>query len=291
MEIAILGNCQIEPLGLCLQVLAPDLKVILQRITLDSLAFDDEEVNRLRVSDAVLSIERKLSEFIDSKASDTLINSNFVEVPSVLFDGFHPDLVYARNGERWLKNGLKGDWNSGLLIWAFQNNYTVDEFLSLIADPEVYNLLGLTQRWDYACKFLEDQFQSRGFDFTRWLQIVRRREAFMWGINHPKLFAVCALAIQILDRLDVEPSRSMDEALGLMSDPLAHVVWPIHTPIAEALGVPAIDSVRQADKIVDMKEFANYCFQEWDDLRGTSSKIEIVGSRTDYSVLQRRARR
>ena len=284
MDISILGNCQIDPLALCLQMMAPEIEVRFKHITLDSLDFSSKEMKLLHESDAILSIERKLIEFEGSNVISHFSPDNFMEVPSILFDGFHPDLVYAKRNDKWLKNGLLGDWNSGLLIYLFENNYKSDDFVSLINNAEINEILGYTSRWDAACRFLENEFRERDFNFTKWMQIVRRNGNFMWGLNHPKLFAVCALAEQILEKLAVKPTRSMDEALNLMLDPLSHVVWPVHTPIANLFAVTAINSVRQADQVVDLQTFADLCFLEWEKGEA-NAKIELIGSRVDYKIL------
>jgi Polysaccharide biosynthesis enzyme WcbI len=285
MKIALLGNCQIEPLSNCLKLMGDRIEVSLQRITLESVKFNSAEIRTISESDYTISIERMRKDFVKTLPKQILDSDRFIEVPNIYFDAFHPDAVYAKNNGHWLKNGVEGDWNSGLLLYCLMQDISINRYFELLHDESFCRKLGFLNRWDLSCVNLALEFERRGFNFQQWLNLVRRRGVFMWGINHPKLIAVAALAEQILKNIGISPRFNANEVEDLLDDPLHHIVWPVLSTVASELGVQATSGHRQGALVVNLKEFAQLSAEKWRRESVQIEHIEIIGAQSNYSVL------
>lgn len=282
LKLSLLGNCQIEPLGMCLKFMSPEVEVILQKVTISDTNFTDSEISALSNSDIILSIEKNFNEFKFPKFHDSKI---LLPVPSIFFDAFHPDAVYAKKNNSWIRNGLDGDWQSGLLIWCYKNGSSISQYLELMEDSYTLESLGYKEHWASSCKFLENEFKARNFDFNQWISSVRRRDTFMWGINHPKLFAVAELAKQILAKINVKAKVDSEELILTLTDPLENIIWPVHSVIANHLGVTKTDLFRQGNTIVNLEDFAIRTMDSWKRKHILPDEIVLVGGRTNFKIL------
>jgi hypothetical protein len=140
--------------------------------------------------------------FLMTEAIDRLANndtfwigvdrSKIKPIPSFLYYGFHPDLVYASSGDGWLKSPLDA-YNSILVIYGWLNGLSVKQTLQLFCDA-VYERLGYYDYIKPSDKYLMDIGEQCDIDMAPLLQEWRTRGCFAHTINHPKLFVCSGIA-------------------------------------------------------------------------------------------------
>jgi Polysaccharide biosynthesis enzyme WcbI len=284
-KFTILGNCQISPLAKSLEFMSDQIKVILQKVTLTSLEFSVSEIRLIQESDFVLLVERTLSQYRESNAFIILSESRIIEVPSITFTAFHPDTVYARLQDGWLQNGIESDWQSSVVLAGYSKEVSPNILSKLILTSELFDLLGYSDRWLSSCDLLEQEFESRQFDFQRWLNSVRRSGVFMWGLNHPKLHAVAELSIQILEKMELGYKYFPEIVAEYVSDPLSNTVWPVYPKIASQFAYSGSDIFRHNTLITNLETFIKLSYKKWKNQNLNTNEIQLIGSEIELGTI------
>ena len=180
-------------------------------------------------------------------ASQILVNPEFLEqpgyraprsvpaqtVPTVSFDGYHPDLCYISAGHR-LVSGPLHDYHSLLALAAYRHGFSATETLDLF-NAQVYERSGYFDAWIPARDRLLGVFQGQGIDlqgvFRRW----GATRPFMYSINHPRIEVLHDVAACIIECCGLPPLRGIPV---LPPDNLAQGnCFPVFPEIGEVLGV------------------------------------------------------
>jgi hypothetical protein len=240
----VLGNCQVDSVAKCLRMLHPDGYV--EGTQLWNLQRDFENEDRLlaylRTFDFVV-----LQDFGDDvlgvldSAMIKAIRPDTLTFPGVLFSAFHPDIVYvqtsgpAAGGRRIVPSAI-GDYHSALTVFGYLQGLNVERTMSLFR-AEVYRAIGYISMWSESESFLLEQFRLRGWNvdefYARWV----RRGAFMYTINHPKLYVFADVARMILKRCGIGYEDANFE--DVLVDPLlSGPIWPLYPEVAAQYGLP-----------------------------------------------------
>src|SRR3954451_16510997 len=190
MKISVVGHCQSSGLASCMQAMLPDADVF--------SVFHYDQSPHLKESDLIFL----LSDVVDLTDNITywegVDRSRIKSIPSFAYYGFHPDLVYASNGDGWLKSPLD-DYSSVLVIYGWLNGLSVKETVRLFCDA-VYKRLGYYNYIELSDKHLMEIGERCHIDMAPLLQEWRERGCFAHSINHPKLFVSSGIARAALMR-------------------------------------------------------------------------------------------
>jgi hypothetical protein len=289
MKIALIGNCQIESISICLNALMPGVSVTLHYSWNLGDQFDSISalMTHLQQFDVVLA-----HRFYDIAhlPFDALKGvANFVEFPVVNFSAFHPDCVYFVDADsRRIVRSILGDYNSALISFSFSSGLSQEQCHAAFRE-DVFDYIGYFSAWDSARDALAAEFKRCGFHagdyITKWIT----KKPFMNSINHPRLFAVYDLVVDTLAKLAV-PSSEEVNIEDYAADPLLrYPKWPIYPEIAAYYGVQGaylfksetkddhsqyfyqlsqfIEHSYQAYATAGVKKFGFDLFDAWDKLK------------------------
>lgn len=288
MKISLIGNCQIESIRSCLNVILPNSEVILHHtwnIVNDYQNIDDLS-GLIADSDVVLA-----HRFYNSKNlvfDDLLVKSNVIEFPVLNFSSFHPDCVYLTNKDtKKIVRSIIGDYNSSLIAYSYSRGLTKEKCRSSF-NHDIYEFLGYFSSWEASLTALNAEFDRCGFLGNQLVPKWLSRKPFVHSINHPCLFAIYDLVLLALSKANIAHYQ-VEDIEEFVNDPLLkYAGWPIYKEIAEYYGtrgnylfranVPTDNSqyVFNLDDFInssyeiyanaDVRQFSNQIFETWDEI-------------------------
>ena len=175
----LLFNCQALGLANCIGMVNPE-------IALEYCDFPrfrktaDQYLDKLDSYDLVVTAPQ----FLYTDVADLSKLANLAVLPTVYFDGYHPDLCHVHSGTALVKGPL-GDYHSALAFAAYKSGLDTGATRKLF-NAKMYERLGFFGRWEEAKQQLLAGFSSHGLElsaaFTGWS---RSPTAFMHSVNHP----------------------------------------------------------------------------------------------------------
>jgi hypothetical protein len=274
-EIKILGNCQVGGIAESISLLVEGSKVHGELATnniaeLGSVLSQHIECQgRLIVCDSVRSL------IVNNPALKDFDRPDTIYYPSISFAAFHPDIQYAFNQGSVAKNGLGSDWNSRILLWAYLHGQTPQQARKLF-NSKTFEMLGYFSEWERSSQKLQKVFRECNFDYVRWIRSVQRAGIFMYGINHPTQFALSKLSIQLAEKIFPQSLINRSNLIYLTNDHLSHIVWPIYPEIGDRLGLDSSYLWRVNQKISDLQEFSELCFQSFDRIKLRDQNLTFI---------------
>ncbi len=198
--------------------------------------------------------------------------SRIIRYPRVVFPAFQPDCVYA-----WSRSGAGANvhspfgYHSAIAVEAYRRGYSATETVSLY-NEDTFEELGYFAMFEPSLSALVDECQRTDFPIDmfpgQWLG-----RAFMYTINHPRMFVVWDVGEYLLRKVGarlppLDRERSRLDAFG------AGVQWPVYSEIARRLGVPGDYSFLATahltpgceHKRYDLPGFVAECFETYGQL-------------------------
>lgn len=265
------GNCQAEGVAQALRLLLPDARVELHTIAYLQRRFRDLDgfARHLRDADHVFSHFFPTGFLPDGNVlalHERLPNLRLF--PTVVFPGFHPDVVYVGDLGSFrlsrLVSGPLGPSHSAIALCGFLEGLGIDATLALYTDA-TFERLGYYRSWEEGAAFLlaaarDTQFGLKA-EFARW----SRRGCFMHDANHPKLPVLGDIARRLAVEAGLAPLAVRVE--DYLPDTLVEQsMWPVYPAIAERYGVPAQSLFRAAatrgrpPRLLDLPSFVAESF-------------------------------
>ncbi len=252
--IAVVGNCQSFGIAYGMKLLNPQARVDRFTIVRKGLANVDQLAKALATYDHVFSIDfpagflRGGGSHVDLRARLPGVHS----VPSLVFTGYHPDLVYildpTANGQP--VEGPLGPYHSAIALYAYLRGMSLEQTQALFAG-NVYEALGYFDLWAPAATEFVALGKASGLDlstdFLRW----SRGAPFMYSINHPKPFVLFDLARKLLKKAGV---ATYDGPLDFyaVDDVVLGAVYPVYPEVAERYGQEGAYLFKKTNLHLDM---------------------------------------
>ncbi len=244
MNILIYGNCQIN------QLLTGLKCVLLGQANILAIDINSPNANK-QLSELASKSGAGKADIIITNYDTTELKKHFddeiiVEIPSIHFGGFHPDVVYFANKSTPDKPlfYMKNPTVSALALWGALNNLTADKCLSLY-NEEVFDALGYMDYFDVASQALLKSYQQHNINSEYIEKHLSSREVFMYGPLHPKFEVTLNLCYGICEKLNLKPSMPYSNIAKMLPDPLqGEYAWGCFPPLADRLGVPGSWMVR-----------------------------------------------
>ena len=251
------------------------------------------EANTFMYTDKSASLKSKFKRQIQGRSSVLLIHesirnlpqcdellfpfvdSQVVVFPSITFSAFQPDIQYAFVNGVVVKNGLGGEWNSRIVLWAYLNGLTPTETEFLFCE-EVFDALGYFDEWEKSTESLRASFEICGLDYGRWVRAVQRTGVFMYGINHPMQIGLSQLTLQIAEKVFPHLVRESMDLEKITKDRLSKIVWPVYPEVGSCLGVEGSYHWQSARKDADLAEFIRLCFATWDEYQLKNKIFNLI---------------
>lgn len=221
-------NCQASGLGHCLNLMCGEIEV-------DHYDPTGFTAHRERILERLDSYERILvAPKLETRFEADLApaKDRIWRLPTIYFDGYHPDICFVSAAEKNL-DAVLGGYHSLIAYAAFRAGLSEDRTRALYTHA-TYAGLGYFQRWEAAWTRLLAAFGSHGFDLSGRRAEWSRAGAFMHTVNHPRMHCLRNLALAILDRAGHKASYL--EAMP--HDNLANgPIYPVYPEIAVRLGI------------------------------------------------------
>ncbi len=234
VNIVVVGNCQVVALARSLAYIHPGASVIwFAETQFNDAGFTTRFLDAFASADYV--IEMPSSSLRHALAGAAVASpAHLIEVPPVVFRGFHPDCVYAFDENDNVVSSVS-PYHSAILLWAYKNHISASEAQSLFRD-DVFRGLGYHRTYMQEIGVLLDSFGRTGIDTARWWRTLRRLGVFMHTINHPRASVLASLAVELSISLSLPERRDVPLERYVQEEALASYVWPIYPEIAAELG-------------------------------------------------------
>jgi len=253
----LLFNCQALGLANCIGMVNPE-------IALEYCDFPrfrktaDQYLDKLDSYDLVVTAPQ----FLYTDVADLSKLTNLAVLPTVYFDGYHPDLCHVHSGTALVKGPL-GDYHSALAFAAYKSGLDTGDTRKLF-NAKMYERLGFFGRWEEAKQQLLAGFSSHGLElsaaFTGWS---RSPTAFMHSVNHPAIRCLHDIA-----RALVRSRGLQDRAIHLLphDNLLNGPVFPVYEEIAERYSIHGSYQFKLAGQYrhVDLDQFIRGSFDVYD---------------------------
>ena len=234
LRIAVLGNCQAEALGRCLERFCPQAKVM--SVYWAPIASPEQAE---AIAAEVVRCDVVFTQPLDKPAygplcSDELIARTAGRVqlwPRLYFTGLQPDVVRIGKGKRLGRTF--GVHHSALILAGFALGMSPERTAELF-NAYVYGLLGYYDEYAKAEAFLSESGRAAGLDLRplveRW-----RGEVGFHVPNHPRIELLAGLGALLCDAMGLDRLGAIDPPEDVFED---MTVWPVYPEIARRLGVP-----------------------------------------------------
>ncbi|MFF8799849.1 MULTISPECIES: WcbI family polysaccharide biosynthesis putative acetyltransferase [unclassified Methylobacterium] len=269
-RIAVIGNCQATGVAQSLRLLLPaaEVETILLAGAGRRFGTVDRLAPHLQEHDFVFSHFFPVGFLAGGNVHALAARVPALRLfPTILFSGFHPDLVHVGDEASLRLSRLVpspiGAYHSAIALQAFRRGLSVDAALRMFDGP-VFERLGYFDHWEASAAYLLRTARDVGFglerEFARW----SRGGIFMHVINHPRLTVLADIARRLAreagcDPLDIPVEAYAPDALA------AEPVWPVLPAIAERYGVAAStlfkgDGRRGPPRLLDLPDFVAESF-------------------------------
>jgi len=230
-KLVVTGNCQVLALSTALRMIFPRDAIYTYQLNL----VDHSKV-AAQLADADFWIAMPYPTENDRVRELSTTNAMYVSWPPLVFNGFHPDIVYAYRGEE-LFRGIS-DYHSAIGLWAWQRG--ADPFdAARLFTAETFRALGYFDAYRADIDPLRAAFARSSLDFSGFWLRAKRMGVFMHTINHPRAEVLTLLAKLVAVELGATPDVLDEPIERYVIDELVRVVvWPVYPEIAVHLGVP-----------------------------------------------------
>jgi len=260
VEILITGNCQVVAVAKSLAYLHPSVEVTAFAETqFCEPDFRERFLAAHTSADYVIGMPGSLLRHALPDLS-TETKAREIEIPPVVFRGFHPDCVYAFNSDDSVISSVS-PYHSAILLWAYKHNKSPREAQSLFRD-DVFAELGYYRTYDLEIAALVNSFSQIGINTRRWWRKLRRLGVFMHTINHPRAIILASLAVELSETLQLPDRRDVELDRYVQDESLAGHVWPVYPEIANVLGTSGSYTFRLGT--LDFHDLTSYVEASWD---------------------------
>lgn len=233
MKVAIIGNCQVNPIKACVDASPLDIQTSAYEVWRMSASDMQQLGNTLQDFDAVLSQPLLSSEFGGVTKPELQESCKTLGIPllfihNLYFDAIVPDCVYVgRAGNRI--RGPISDYHSSIVLKSFLNG---DSEATCFEKLSTGDMINVPNRWRASVAELAKREQQVDVSFMEELPSLIKAFNCMHYTNHPKPGLISAYTEKAFSMLLGEQI-----SLKLTSDHLAVFgSWPVHHWVSEKLG-------------------------------------------------------
>ena len=254
--------CQGTGLANCLSLLCRNIKVeVIDQFTPPERR--DEILSRASQFNRVI-----IEPSIPAEHPGLFARDRLTILPTLGFQGYHPDFSILWTGQRRALPGVAGSSHSMLAYCAFVLGIDLAKTASLYR-ADVYRACGYFEEWESSRTNLFATFSRHGFDLSEAFIEWSRGGPFMHGTIHPKIGCLRDIAKMILRRLDME----VLETEILPSDNLASfAVLPVYPEIGVRLGITGNYLVKPG-KRYELLDFPQYLARSFASYKKTPETV------------------
>lgn len=177
--------------------------------------------------------------------------SKIVEIPSIHFGGFHPDVVYFANQSTPDKPNffMNNPTVSAIALWTVLNKVNIYKAQEMY-NEQVFEQLGYMDYFDVSCQAIRDNYAQNDIPLSHIDRHLASRKVFMYGPLHPKFEVTLSLCFGICEKIGQQTAVDYDQIVNMVIDPLQNeYAWGCFPPLAKQLGVPGSWYIRHYGQI------------------------------------------
>lgn len=249
-RIVVIGNCQAEVIAEGMRFFKPDAfsKHILSWEIPRWYDNVDSFINDLKSFDHIFSHNVDLSPYLPGGLQELKERfTNAIEIPTVVFPAYHPDLVYVYRGQGSGEAVFSpiGAYNSAIALFGYKKDLSAYQTIRLFNEA-VYRKLGYFDMWEASQNALLASGRDAGLSLASLFPKWTRSGCFMHSINHSKIEPLIDISKLLLGK--VLGNVADADWRPFIVDPLQKdAVWPIYPEIAEKFGLPGSYMFRRPD--------------------------------------------
>lgn len=268
VRVAVVGNCAAVGIANAIQRLSPD--TIVQYFSVAEIhALEPTQIKTmfegfdLSLPFAEIGSYAALNEEV-SKISRSVV------WPSIVFAGYHPDMIYFAIEGR-TANSCLGAYNSRIVAVGYASELSVEDTADRF-NALTYQRLGYFDAYELGRQQFIRTSQQYNLDLEESFASWEKSAPFMYTVNHPKITVVNDLARQLIKAsgLEIKTDVALDE---MVPDYFAdEIVWPVYREIAQRIGnVDGSYEFRPSghrvnpSSIMHLEEFIDKCFKRYDN--------------------------
>lgn len=229
MKCLILANCQGNSYKAVIETLNPDFNCDFY-ITTDICYIKESDYNCYDI----IFCQLQCFDMIPQNIRDS---HNIALIPNIVFHGFHPDITYVgttRDGNAL--HGPMSSYHSAICVFCYKYGLSVDACIEYY-NSYAFNKFGYYDIYCSAKELLYEECNKVGFDIEKYFNKWESCSPFMYSINHPKIFVIRDIVVDIFHRLSIDIKNN--DSVQLMEDPLQKMpIWPVYPNIANLLNIP-----------------------------------------------------
>jgi len=257
-KILVTSNCQTGGIASGLKAMLPEYHIEPFPVTRLNAENELESLNSILSSEDIwVSINPKPA---------NVPSSQYIKIPTIFFNAFHPDITYAQYADAQQANHLtQTHYNSFIAIWMY-NNKVDPEDAARLYNHSTYKQLGYYGFWNASVDKLRRAFRDCDLtdkEFDRYMLTMKRRGLFMHSQNHPRIEAIIELCKLIAFRISA--SETLIHRDIVLPDVLSAIaVWPLYTEIGQELGLNGDYCWRFNDQeICGLQNYLAFAFREY----------------------------
>lgn len=248
MRIAVVGTCQAHGYAHALSYLLPEAEIVSIEIVVARNAGQDAAVA------ASLGVyDRVFAQYLGLEwgpLSGTALATNLPDVlwlPTITFDGFHPDMCYVAIGGD-LHGSPLGAYHSAIIAGAFAAGFAEEDVPALF-NALVFRRLGYFDAFGKARELLAGVLGQFDPAHAARIDAWTARGPFMHTINHPRIRVLADLVCDAAIRGGLVAAGT--QAAEVPFDDLASdTIWPVYPELAEAIGQRGGYRFKRAGRVV-----------------------------------------
>lgn len=272
MKIIIIGNCLSLAISTAIRSIVPVAEVVnLHFQTPDIVKGFEDHCESASFVFAQLGLDENIypDEFASAVERFGAANPQKVfRYPRVVFSGFHPDCVYT-----WSRDGgppppSEFAYHSAIAVEAFRRGFDVEKTVALF-NESTFEALGYFDYYEPSLAALTAECARAGLPHDvfprKWIG-----KAFMYSINHPRMYVAFDLAEHLLRCAGIplpaiHPEREVPDTF------FYGPIWPVYPEIAKRLKVqggyffmPPTDYQPNArHEVCDLRRFIERSFETY----------------------------
>jgi hypothetical protein len=249
-RIAVVGSCQVSGIGGALLKLCPNAEVKAWHMGVTKESKEDIAAQLGRYDLIVSQVKEANPNSVLALQRLQEAHANVFYIPTLVFNGFHPDCIYATLRGQFVVGPLSR-LQSGIVAAAFLLNVP-EKSVSRLFNALTYACLGYFEAFEVARSLMLKSYSEAGFDLAPYVDSWKATGSFMHTLNHPKIHVLAQFAHMIGVR-----AGFIEEATSLpndVEDVLAEGIrWPVYPEIARNLGLERSKIVfKMATRDVDL---------------------------------------
>jgi Polysaccharide biosynthesis enzyme WcbI len=194
-----------------------------------------------------------------------------LQLPSIEFFGFHPDLCYLYHEGRPVTGGAIEAYHSMIAFCAHQKGYDL-AYTEQLFKEDFYRDCGFHEYYDEEKAGLIRNYNEYGFDLMKYFLRWSKLGAFMHTSNHPKIHCLLDIAKLIFEEKGIPIfDGNFIPQDNLISGPC----FPVYPEIGSALGVPGSYLFKRSleFRLLRLHEFLSRSFAFYDGYQRGSIKV------------------